>query len=73
MLKCVETEVSLGELQAKFVGCFRAYQDLVHPIRDIGQEVSYDWAGDGNYTLWKENGREFSAPRGGAHAKFGVR
>jgi hypothetical protein len=51
--------VALDGLQEKFVACFRAYQDLIHPIRDAGEEIGYDWASDGNYSLWKRNDEDF--------------
>jgi hypothetical protein len=58
-LKSVETGAPLEELQEKFVACFRAYQDLIDPIRDAGEEIGYDWAADGNYSLWKRNDEAF--------------
>jgi hypothetical protein len=58
-LKCVETGAPLAELQENFVVCFRAYQELIHPVRDTGDEVAYAWADDGNYVLWKRNDEEF--------------
>jgi hypothetical protein len=58
-LKCTEAGAPLSELQESFITCFRAYQDLIHPVRDVGHEAGYAWTSDGNYSLWKRNDEDF--------------
>jgi hypothetical protein len=38
---------------------YRAYQDLVNEIRQVGIATRYDFRADGNYTLWKRHDSAF--------------
>jgi hypothetical protein len=59
MAESIEVGPSRRELQEEFISCFRAYQDLINPIRDVGEEAGYNWTADGNYGLWKRCDEDF--------------
>ena len=59
-LDSARTRLNPGRVTEDELSAFyRAYQDLVNEVRQVGIASRYDFRGDGNYALWKRHDSAF--------------